>query len=53
MDGRTRTGKDVSMSAFVMQITGYTLIGTGIFFFLVTQLLLNRWLQAYKAEQGV
>lgn len=52
MDGRSRTGKGVSMSAFGMQITGYTLIGTGILFFLVTQLLLNRWLQAYEAEQG-
>lgn len=39
------------MSAFSMSLTGYCMIGTGIVFFIVTQILLNRWLQAYEAEQ--
>ena len=48
---RTRRER-IYMSAFEMQITGYVLIGTGLVFFLATQLLLGRWLQAYEAEQG-
>lgn len=39
------------MSAIEMSISGYALIGTGIVFFIVTQVLLNRWVQAYNAEQ--
>lgn len=39
------------MNAAGMILTGYVLIGTGIAFFTITQLLLNRWLQAYEAEQ--
>ena len=34
-----------------MSISGYALIGTGIVFFIVTQVLLNRWVKAYNAEQ--
>lgn len=41
----------IVMDAFSMSITGYTMIGTGIVLFIITQVLLNRWLKAYEAEQ--
>lgn len=39
------------MSAFEMSLTGYAMIAAGVVFFIVTQILLNRWVQAYEAEQ--
>lgn len=39
------------MSASVMSLTGYILIGTGVVFFILTQWVLNRWVRAYEAEQ--
>jgi len=35
-----------------MQILGYTLLGSGVVFFIVSQILLNRWQQSYEAEIG-
>jgi len=40
------------MSAMTMQILGYTLLGSGVVFFIVSQILLNRWQQSYEAEIG-
>jgi hypothetical protein len=38
------------MSAMTMQILGYTMLGTGVAFFIITQILLNRWQKSYEAE---
>lgn len=40
------------MSAMIMQILGYILLGVGVVFFIVSQILLNRWQQSYEAEIG-
>lgn len=40
------------MNAMTMQILGYTLLGSGVVFFIVSQILLNRWQQSYEAEIG-
>ncbi|MDO4416950.1 MAG: hypothetical protein Q4C02_01575 [Eubacteriales bacterium] len=40
------------MSAMIMQILGYILLGGGVVFFIVSQILLNRWQQSYEAEIG-
>ena len=40
------------MSAIIMQILGYILLGGGVVFFIVSQILLNRWQQSYEAEIG-
>jgi hypothetical protein len=38
------------MSAMTMQILGYTMLGAGVAFFIITQILLNRWQKSYEAE---
>ena len=50
-NGSGQSCKGQIMSAIEMSISGYALIGTGIVFFIVTQVLLNRWVKAYNAEQ--
>ena len=37
------------MSAMTMQILGYTMLGTGVAFFIITQIMLNKWKQSYEA----
>ncbi len=38
------------MSAFTMQLTGAFLVGGGLLFFILTQILLNKWERAYRSE---
>ncbi len=39
-----------TMSAFSMQLTGTFLVGGGLLFFILTQILLNKWERAYRSE---
>lgn len=39
-----------SMNAFEMQAAGYVLIAAGTVFFIISQILLGRWLRAYRSE---
>jgi hypothetical protein len=43
-------GRKAAMSAFEMQAAGYVLIAAGTVFFIISQILLGRWLRAYRAE---
>lgn len=40
------------MSALAMELTGVFLLAGGVLFFIVSQILLNRWAAGYMSERN-